>query len=799
MTLRATFRALTRDRWFTITAIVTIALGIGTNIAIFSLLNRVLLAPLPYSDPGRLVWISTWNADRGQYSKSSAFDYGVWKQRTELFESVEAFVDRSSTLTGTEHPEGVVGWQFTPGLFAMLGVPPALGRTLGSADDQPGRDNVVVLSDGLWRRRFGASRDVVGAAVQLDGRPHTIAGVMPSTFQYPYSIAQLWTPLTFSAAWMQDRKQRPLRVVARLRPGVTRERADTELRAIAGRLAEEYPDTHAGFDARVRPLRDFYVGDSAGVVWILQGTAFVLLLIATSNVASLVLVRASSRERETAVRVALGAGRFALLRQYLAEGFLIAAIGTVGGLFLALWVTQVLPQLLATRLPGFALPSTVTEWWDARVVVATMVATIVIGVIFGCTPLVRRADTLTGSLRAGARGATGDRRTQLVRHAIVASQVALSVLLLVGAGLLVRSFARLQDRSFGFSTDRVVTAQLLLPRDRYQSPAETAAFLNQLVTAIAALPGVQSAAAVNTLPLTGANALRPHYLPGQPPQERFTEFRIVTPDYFRTLEIPLKRGRLFDDRDRLGAADVIIVNETAARRLWPNTDAVGQTLVIPDMMTFSPKEVVGVVGDTRHHDLAREPEPEVYRPAYQVYWPFFGVVARTATRAQALERSLRDAAASVDRNVPISNVRDFDSAAATTWAWRRGSMALVIAFAIAASLLAFVGVYGVMAYSVSQRTREIGVRVALGARPSEVARVVVVHGLWLTVAGSAAGLVLAALAGGLLKTLLFGVRPIDPATFAIVTIVTVAAGLSAAALPALAALRVDPATALRSE
>jgi putative ABC transport system permease protein len=799
MTIRSTLRTFARDRWFAVTAILTIALGTGANIAIFSVLNRVLLAPLPYHDPERLVWIATWNVDRGQYSKSSGFDFDVWRKRTEIFESVEAYVDRGYTITGTDYPEGIVGWQFTPGMFAMLGAPPSLGRTFVPDDGIAGRDNVVVLSDSFWRRRFAARQDVVGTTVQLDGRAHTIVGVMPASFTHPYPIAQVWTPLTLSEPYMQERKQRPLRVVARLRDGVTRERAGTELRAIADRLAREYPDTHKGFDASVRPLRDFYVGDTSRLLWILQGTAFILLLIAASNVASLVLVRANSRARETAVRVALGARRMDLLGHHLMEGIFLSTIGTAAGVLLAVWVLQVLPAVLATRLPGFSLPSTGAEWWDARVVLTALFLTLAIGVVFGSAPLLRRSDSLTESLRAGTRGATGDRRTLAMRHTVVASQIALSVLLLVGAGLLVRSFVRLQDRSFGFVTSDVVTAQLQLPRDRFRSPAQTAMFLNQLVAALAAVPGVQSAAAINTLPLSGSNALRPYNLPGQPPQERFAEFRLATPDYFKTLGIPLRRGRLFDDHDRIGAQDVVIVNETVARRLWPQADPIGQFLMVPDFATPAEKQVIGIVADTRHHDLARDPEPEIYRPAYQAGWPFFGLVIKTNASAQAFERSLRDAAASVDRNVPIANVMDFDAVAATTWAWRRGSMALLAAFAIAASLLSFVGVYGVMAYSVSQRSREIGVRLALGARPSDVARSVAAHGLRLTAAGVTAGLILSSLAGGTLKALLFGVTPFDPTTFAIVAIIATLAGLGAAALPAFAALRVDPAGVLRGE
>ena len=362
-----------------------------------------------------------------------------------------------------------------------------------------------------------------------------------------------------------------------------------------------------------------------------------------------------------------------------------------------------------------------------------------------------------------------------------------------------RSFVRLQDRTFGFDTRDIVTAQLLLPHDRYRSQEQSGAFLDQLVATVAALPGVQSAALVNTLPLTGFNALRPHNLPGQPVQERMAEFRIVTPDYFRTMTIPLGRGRVFDDRDRSGSPAVIVVNETTARRLWPGLDPVGQTLMVPDFGSFSPRQVIGVVGDTRHHDLAKDPEPEIYRPAAQAYWPFFGLVVRTHFTAEAFERSLRDAVARVDPTVPVSAVQSLGALADTTWEWRRSSMALLVALAAAACVLAFVGVYGVMAFGVTERSREIGVRVALGARPADVARTILAQAAWLTGAGLAAGLVLAGLVGGVLTALLFGVAPLDPPTFLVAAIVTAAAGLLATAMPALTAMRIDPTVALKGE
>jgi predicted permease len=799
MNIPAPLRSLGRHPWSTATAILTIAIGIGANTAIFSVVNRVVFWPLPYRQPDQLVWLAGLHTERGQYSKTSGWDFAQWKQRPDIFQSVEAYWDGAYTFTGTDRPEAVSGWQFTPTLFSTLGAQAALGRTLVAEDGEPGRDPVVVLSDSLWRRRFEADPTIVGRTVELDGRAHTVVGVMPASFAHPYPETQLWTPLQVSNALLVDRKQRAMRSIARLRDGITIDQANAALSALSRQHALDHPDTHKGWTVAARPLRALYAGDAGRLLWILQGTALVLLLIAASNVASLVLVRASGRQQETAIQLALGATRMNLLRQYLAEGLALALLGASGGLVVAVWGTQVLPRLLATQLQAMALPETIVGWLDVRVLAVTAAVTLLTGLVFGVAPLARRVESLVMPLRSSGRGSVGDRRTRVLRHVIVTSQIALSVFLLIGAGLLIRSFARLQDRSFGFATANILTAQLVLPRDRFATPEQGTQFLNQLVTNVAAIPGVGSAALINTLPLTGFNALRPYNRPGRQPEDRFAEFRIVTPDYFKTMSITLARGRVFDDRDRLGVADVAIINETTARRLWPDSDPVGQTLMVPDGLQPKPTTVVGVVGDTRHHDLARTPEAEIYRPAYQAYWPFFGLVVRSEVAPETLERSIREVGARIDRGVPLSAFKTMDALASKTWAWRQSSMALLSLFAGAAALLAFVGVYSVMAYAVSTRSREIGVRLALGARPADVARAIISQGAWLTGLGTVAGLAISALLASVLSALLFGVEPVDPLTFASVCAIAITAGLLATCIPALTAARVDPTTALRGD
>ena len=474
MSLHATVRSFRRNPWFAATAILTLALGLGAAVSIFTVVNRVLLAPLPYTS--RRSTRLDFDLERG--ARAILEELGF---RLQPLEAADRHVRRSRGLLGPclhHHRHVAAGGPQRLAVHGRTVLAARLSHRRPAARSFPTKDNrdgdaVVVLSDDLWRRRFDARSTIVGDSIELDGRAHTIVGVMPPTFAHPYPNAQMWTPVELSSAALADRKQRPYRVVARLRDGVSRERAEVELRAIAERLAREHPDTHQGFSVAVRPLRDFYVGDTRSLLWVLQGTACVLLLIAVSNVASLLLVRDASRQRETAVRLALGASRLHLLRQHLAEGLALAGCGGAGGLLLALWGTQLLPRLLATRLRTTALPDAVAGWIDARVLIATAITVVAVGVMFGVTPLLRRTNGLSGALHSASRGATGDRRTQLQRQAIVTAQIALSVLLLVGAGLLVRSFSRLQQRSFGFETDSVVTAQLVLPRDRYASAEQT--------------------------------------------------------------------------------------------------------------------------------------------------------------------------------------------------------------------------------------------------------------------------------------------------------------------------------------
>jgi len=803
MYLRYAIRQLLKSPGFTIASVVTLALGIGASTAIFSVLHAVLLRALPYRQAERLVAVWQLNLERQARDKVTCADYADWKARNHVFEDLAYSMDEPYTLTdNTETPQSVVGFQFSTNLFSLLGAQPFLGRTFLPEDGEPGKDHVLVLSHRLWEKRFASDRSVVGRSVRLNGEPYTIIGVMPPEFAHPGTFVDLWTPIALASNWFENRKLHVLHVVARLRPGVRLEQAQKEMDLLTGELARQYPDTNKNWGARLAPIRDLYTGNLREALWVLQAAVLLMLIIACANVANMMLAQASTREREVAIRLALGARRRHLFSQFLTQGLILASLGAAGGLLLAFWGVQILPQMFSTQLSRMPLPAHPSDWIDWPVLLFALTTAAVAGVVFGLMPAFRAPRLPQEVLKAGVRGPTGHALSVRLRSVLIVSQVALSLMLLAGSGLLIRSFLRLQKQSLGFQTDRVAASFLLLAPNRYLDGNATTNFLEQVLSRLKAVPGVESAGAVSTLPLSGNDARRPFTIPGQPEEAgrpNVARFRLVTPDYFQTMRIPLKRGRPFDERDRTGSAEVVLISEGLARRFWPNEDPVGKIITVPDMLTPAMRQIVGVVGDVRHYGLAEEAPIEIYRPFYQARWPFFTLVARASLDSVQLGNTLRQAVASVDKDQPIQSVRMMEELASDSVALRRASMVLLAIFAAVALLLAALGIYSVMSYTVARRTQEIGIRMALGAQSRDVLRLVTREAILLALAGVAFGLLGAFALTRFLGTLLYGVQPIDPVTFLGVSVLLIFVALLASYLPARRAAKVDPIVALRYE
>jgi len=803
MYLRYAIRQLLKSPGFTIASVVTLALGIGASTAIFSVLHAVLLRALPYRQAERLVAVWQLNLERQARDKVTCADYADWKARNHVFEDLAYSMDEPYTLTdNTETPQSVVGFQFSTNLFSLLGAQPFLGRTFLPEDGEPGKDHVLVLSHRLWEKRFASDRSVVGRSVRLNGEPYTIIGVMPPEFAHPGTFVDLWTPIALASNWFENRKLHVLHVVARLRPGVRLEQAQKEMDLLTGELARQYPDTNKNWGARLAPIRDLYTGNLREALWVLQAAVLLMLIIACANVANMMLAQASTREREVAIRLALGARRRHLFNQFLTQGLILASLGAAGGLLLAFWGVQILPQMFSTQLSRMPLPAHPSDWIDWPVLLFALTTAAVAGVVFGLMPAFRAPRLPQEVLKAGVRGPTGHALSVRLRSVLIVSQVALSLMLLAGSGLLIRSFLRLQKQSLGFQTDRVAASFLLLAPNRYLDGNATTNFLEQVLSRLKAVPGVESAGAVSTLPLSGNDARRPFTIPGQPEEAgrpNVARFRLVTPDYFQTMRIPLKRGRPFDERDRTGSAEVVLISEGLARRFWPNEDPVGKIITVPDMLTPAMRQIVGVVGDVRHYGLAEEAPIEIYRPFYQARWPFFTLVARASLDSVQLGNTLRQAVASVDKDQPIQSVRMMEELASDSVALRRASMVLLAIFAAVALLLAALGIYSVMSYTVARRTQEIGIRMALGAQSRDVLRLVTREAILLALAGVAFGLLGAFALTRFLGTLLYGVQPIDPVTFLGVSVLLIFVALLASYLPARRAAKVDPIVALRYE
>jgi predicted permease len=783
---------------FTAVVVLTLALGIGANAILFSLVNSVLLNPLPYADPGRLVFVAQ-HREGETYNGASYDDYKDFRDRARSFAQLAAVSPQwTFTLTNVSEPQRLRGLYASANLFPALGVSPARGRAYTPEEDRAGAGRVVVISHELWQRQFGGDASVLGKSLALDGEPHTIVGVMPAGFRF-FAESDLWVPLAQNPVVNRGRGVRLLSIFGRLGDGVAREQAEAEIVSVAAQLEGEYAATNKGFSARVVPLHEHVTGGARPALLVLLGAVGLVLLIACANVANLTLARAASRRREFAVRAALGAGRLALTRQVLTESLLLGAAGGATGLLLAVWGVDLLLAVGPENIPRRAEIGI-----DSRVVLFTLAVSLLTGALFGLAPALRASRAQLGeALKSGARAGDGPRAARL-RSSLVVAEVALSIMLVAGAGLLVRSFVRLLEVDPGFRPDNLVSLAVILPQSSYPQPEQRAQFYRRLEERLKALPGVESVGAVTRLPLGPAgNITSTLAVEGRPAAEGArpeVDFRRASPDYFRTMGVPLVAGRFFAEEDADESRPTAIVNEAFARKYWPGESALGKRVRLGPNSDAAPWiTVVGVVGNVRHTGLDSEPRPEVYR--HLLTSPPTGpvVVVRTTADPSALVPTLGAAVRELDRGIPAATAQTMREIIARSVAERRFLMLLLAAFAGAALVLASVGIYGVVSNTVAQRTHEIGVRMALGATRRDVLRLVIRQGMTPAVLGLALGLAGALALTRVMRGLLFGVGARDPATLAASALLLAAVALAACYLPARRATKVDPMVALRYE
>ncbi len=799
-----TIRSLLKTPSFTLASIAALALGIGANTAIFSLVNTVLLRPLPYQDPARLVML--WQSNpSGQGNDLSAADFEDWRDRTHSFQQIAALTGVSFNVTDGDRPERLNGMRVSSAFFSTLGVAPALGRVFPTGEEQPGAERSVILSDALWKRRFGADPSVIGKIIHLDRRAYVIAGVMPPSFEFFGFESQLWAPQPLDGN-RANRSYHNLQAVARLKPNVTLQNARAEMDTVARQLALEFPKSNQGWGANVIPLQEAISGNIKPAVLILMAAVAFVLLIACANVANLLLARAAGRQKEFAIRSALGAGRLDIVRRLLSESILLAVVGGALGILLAQWGISALLALHPPDIPRLNQVSI-----DFRVLSFTLLISLLTGILFGLAPAAQFSKVdLNDALKEGIRGASASRSGRRTRSTLVVTEVALALVLLIGAGLLIRTFAALSGASTGFPTNNLLTLNVSIPVEQYATEQQVASDFQRVVQRLQAIPGVLSAAAATNVPVGGWNQGRQLTIEGRPPKTSGevlgAGYISITPDYFRTVGIPLRRGREFTSQDRRGSPDVVIVSESMARRFWPGENPIGKRIVCASIAfprralgAPIPREIVGIVGDIQHIGREAETSVEMYVPQMQNTIPFTFFIARTVGDPARLAPSVTRSVNEVLKESAVTGMKTIDDRLAESFARPRFQMLILGIFAAVALLLASIGIYGVIAYSVTQRTQEIGIRMALGADARQVLRLVLAHGLKLTMIGIAIGLGAAFACTRLMATLLYGVAPTDVLTFAGVSALLLLTATAATFIPAYRAAQTDPARTLRSQ
>jgi len=805
--IRYAFRMLLKRPGFTVIVVLTLALGIGANTTIFSAIDAVLLNPLPYKNPERLLVVWETNKQLGpemwDRNEAAIGNFLDWRSHNQIFDQLGALFDTDMNLTGAGEPQRIKSCVVTTNFFQVLGVQPMLGRSFLPEAETPGSPFTVIISHDLWQRQFGSDPNIINKSLTLNAHQVAVIGVMPPGFELQFPTSKhvdMWVPMVIDVADpdYHDRSNNFLYTVGRLKQGVSPEQAQAEMNLIASQLQQQYPETNADKGVRVVPLQKQLVGKVESYLYMLFAAVGFLLLIACTNVAGLLLSRVTARHKEVAIRIAVGASRWRLIRQLLTESLILSVLSGLFGLLLAYGGVKLLLALTPSDVPrlheiGLHVP--VFLW--------TLTISIVTGVLFGLAPAIQasRPDLNQALKESSGRNPGG---FQGLRNLLVVSEVAVALLLLVGAGLMTKSFARLQQVDPGFEATNVVSMNIALPTSKYRGP-QINNFYDQLIERIKNLPGVKSVAGINPLPLSNSNVSYRFVVEGAPfvplADRPYAGVRVVTPDYFQTMSIPNLKGRSFTEQDRENTPSVIIINEALASRYWPNQDPIGKRLgfLEEDSGKQVWREIVGVVGNVRHKALEIEVMPEAYFPYKQSPANFMSLVVRTASDPVSMVPAIRSQVLSVDKDQPVSDVMTMEQRVAKSVASRRFVMLLLGSFSVLALGLAAVGIYGVMAYLVIQRTQEIGVRMALGAQKRDVLRLVVGKGMALAVIGAAIGLVASLVLTRLMRSLLFEVTPTDWFTFVIVSVVLLTVALLACYMPARRATKVDPLVALRYE